>query len=231
MGGCVWHNTAMKRSKIVLSAMALAGALGWAAGCGNEDAAPQGKIRLTVAGLVGAHTITASAVEPRPVIDLSDEAAAVVEFDNVGNGNYSRMAPARSYEFFCGMPQDASDRYDLAEFAAAGGVLSEGGSLSFECTYVERAVLSFVFVGLDATIPGDWGVATIVAEPSGHESTVIVDQSGEQIRLRPGSYAFGCNGVVGNDATSRFVLASISTEAATLGSGEAVTVTCTFEPS
>ena len=230
MGGCVWHNTAMKRSKIVLSAMALAGALGWAAGCGNEDAAPQGKIRLTVAGLVGAHTITASAVEPRPVIDLSNEAAATVEFNKVGNGSYSRMAPARSYEFFCGMPPDAADHYDLAELAEAGGVLAEGGSLSFACAYVERALLTFVFVGLDGTIPGDWGIATIIAEPSGQESSVRVEQSGEQIRLRPGAYAFGCNGLVGNAETTQFALASISTAAATLGAGEAVTVTCTFEP-
>lgn len=221
----------MFRSSVVALGLVVALVGGFVDGCGGEYSEPQGRIRLTVSGLVEGHKISAAAVETRPVFDLRSDPKAVIQFTDVGNGTYSLVAPAaRSYEYFCGFPPGLPDRYDVTVLDPRGSFLRAGGTLDFSCAYVERALITFVFTGLDETIAGEWAIATITGEPSGSERAVQVEQSGEGIRVRPGRYEFGCNGLVGSGTTNRFVLTSISTTGATLGPGESVTVTCLFEP-
>lgn len=200
------------------------------AACGADEPEPRGTIRLTVQGLAGGDLAIAGAQEPRPIIDLRDDPAASVEFVGVGNGTYSRSAPARSYKFYCNLAGDAGDRYDIAPLDPDAGTLTEGGVLAFTCGYTERARLTLVFEGLGPSIPGDWGIGTFTEQTSGSETHISVGRSGQTWLLSAGTYNVACNALVGNDDTGRWTLASISATIVELAPGAERTVTCVYQP-
>lgn len=194
--------------------------------CGGSDGGEEpGTIRVTIDGLQDDHTVTLRAHYSNFITGDSVE----IWFEDVGNGSHSEEAPPRRYELSCAPPEEPAREYRTEGLAESATTLAPAGVIEFRCSYVRLASLRVVFEGLDDTIPDDWSLATITKEPEGTRRSVGRAQSGEPIRLEPGTHEIQCNEVVGNSETTRFRLAGATADRLTLGPGEAGEVTCTYE--
>ncbi|MCC6213564.1 MAG: hypothetical protein IT376_01755 [Polyangiaceae bacterium] len=207
---------------------AAVGAAITALACSEANEAPMGTLELEVQGLAAGHTLSAQATEPRPLIDLDDEPAAVVRFEDVGNGVHSRRAPAVKYELACGRPAEDPEGYALQPGQAAEGALPDGGRLRLYCVYVQHGTLTVTLVGLDSTIPESWSLVELRRLSPEHESRLTRSQTGEPVRVPPGSYEVRCNDLVGNADTTIFQLTSPPVVSVEITSGQASAVTCEY---
>ncbi len=208
----------------VIAGLALSGVV--LAGCGGGDDGPEpGTIHVTIDGLEDGHTVSLRAFHH----DVFTGDSVEIWFEDVGNGSHAEEAPPRTYDLTCNPPSEPDGEYRPEEPVEQQATLAPGGSIDFHCSYVRFASLRLIFEGFDDTIPDDWPVATFTKEPEGTERSVGRGQSGEPIRLEPGTYDVACNEVVGNTSTTRFRLADTSADTVTLAPGEVGEVTCRWE--